>query len=130
MKEKNESLQATSTCAPAEEQRKVYVSADANLYEIENGWVIEADLPGVSREDLSIEVDQGVLTLQAGAHTGQAGRLFHQEFGPVTYLRRFRIGDRVDTDGISAKLVNGVLTLHLPLAEKAKPRMIEIKANG
>ncbi len=130
MKEKNESLSTTSTCAPVEEKKKFYVSADADLYEIENGWIIEADLPGASRGDLSIQVDQGVLTLQAEARTGRAGRPFHQEFGPATYLRRFRVGDRVDAEGISAQLVNGVLTLHLPLAEKARPRVIEIKANG
>lgn len=97
-----------------------------DLYETEDGWVLEADLPGVTREDLDIEVEQGMLTLNAEARTGRAGTVLHREFRPVVYRRRFQIGDQVDADRISARLENGVLTLGLPKAEAMKPRQIKV----
>lgn len=98
-----------------------------DLYEQDDGWVLEADLPGVTQADLSIEVERGVLTLQAEPRTRRAGTLLHREFDPVVYRRRFKIGDLVDAEKISARLVNGVLTLDLPKAERAKPRKIEVR---
>lgn len=129
MKENNESLCATATCTtPVEEKKRSFCSPNIDIHEAEGEWIIEADLPGVSKDDLDIEVENGVLTLQAEARTGRGAHHFHQEFVPVTYRRRLKISDQVDLDGISADMLNGVLTLHLPLVEQARPRKIKIKS--
>jgi HSP20 family protein len=101
-----------------------------DLYEAGDAWILEADLPGVTRDRLSIEVDQGVLTLRGEAHTGRPGTLLHHEFSPVVYERRLRVGGQVDVEHISADLGHGVLTLRLPKAEQAKPRKISVAVNG
>jgi HSP20 family molecular chaperone IbpA len=103
---------------------------DTDMRETRNGWVFEIDLPGVRREDLSLEVNDGVLTLRAEAKTGGEGRRIHAEFDPVIYERRIRVGDEVHVEGIRADLARGVLTLELPKAEAKKPRKIEVKIGG
>ena len=93
-----------------------------NLYETADGWTLEADLTGVTRDQLHIEVEQGVLTLHAEAHTGLPGTRVHAEFDPVIYDRKFQLGDTVDLEKISAALNDGVLRLTLPRVEASKPR--------
>jgi HSP20 family molecular chaperone IbpA len=103
---------------------------DTDMRETPNGWVFEIDLPGVRREDLSLEVNDGVLALRAEARTGGEGRRIHAEFDPVVYERHIRVGDEVDVAGIRADLARGVLTVELPRAEAKKPRKIEVKIGG
>jgi len=134
MKENNEALCTGATCtSPIEENRRSYCSPNIDIHEAEGEWIVEADLPGVSKNDLDIEVENGVLTLLAkamrsGKRAGNGAHHVHQEFGPVTYRRRLKLSDQVNLDGISAEMLNGVLTLHLPLVEKARPKKIEIKS--
>jgi len=125
-KEKNLTTKEETTAVVENRKPVSVLIPSTDLYETEDGWVLEADLPGVTQDDLDIEFERGVLTLQAEARTGRAGTLRHREFSPAVYRRRFRIGDRVDADRISAKLEHGVLTLDLPKAEAVKPRKIEV----
>ncbi len=126
-----------SCCATAPQQTETVVkkteacyTPSTDLYEVEGGWVLKADLPGVNRSDLDLQIDKGVLTLEATARTGQPGRCFHQEFNPATFYRRFDIGDLVNVENIDARLENGVLTLLLPMAEAVKPRKIKVNLNA
>jgi len=125
-KETNRTPEAETTAMVEAAKPENLFLPSTDLYQTEDGWVLEADLPGVTRDDLDIEVEQGVLTLNAEARTGRAGTVLHREFSPVVYRRRFQIGDQVDADRISARLENGVLTLGLPKAEAMKPRKIEV----
>lgn len=120
----------TTATATATAKPETAFRPDADMRETADGWVFEIDLPGVRREHLRIEVNDGVLELSAEAHTGAAGRRVHAEFDPVIYQRRIRVGDEVDLERIGADLERGVLTLRLPKAEAKKPRKIEVKIGG
>ncbi len=83
-------------------------------------------MPGVAKDALSIGIDQGLLTIEAKAKSNLTGEQVLREFLPGNYYRQFQVPDEIDAEKISADMNNGVLTLHLPKAEAAKPRRIEI----
>jgi len=101
---------------------------DVDIIEDANAITVRADLPGVSKEKLDIDVDEGILTLTGTVEPPQAHlRPVYQEYEVGGFSRRFTLGEKLDQDKISAKVDNGVLTLVLPKAAAAKPRKIEIK---
>ena len=103
-----------------------YIAPPVDIYETPEGLTVLADLPGVSKDGLNIEVKDDVLTLQARAQHSLPGDPVYREFTLVNFFRQFQLSDRVDTGNIKAELKNGVLTLHLPKAEEAKPKQIKI----
>jgi len=130
IQKKNTQMTQVETTEVREATRPESVVVPAtDLYEVEDGWVLEADLPGVTRDRLTVEIDQGVLTLRGEAHTGRSGALLHHEFSPVIYERRLRVGNRVQVDAIAADLGHGVLTLRLPKAAEAKLKKITVAVN-
>jgi HSP20 family protein len=107
----------------------VYTPA-VDIYETEDKLVVLADLPGVAKEDLSIKLDDEVLTIEGAAHASAApGQHLLTEYVSGTFYRQFTVGEAIDREKIDAKLKNGVLELVLPKAEKAKPKRIEVKTN-
>ena len=93
---------------------------DVDIYETEQELVLLADLPGVAEQNLQLEVNRGVLTLEAEmAAVEGAAR--------TAYYRQFKVTERIDADAGSAELKDGVLTLRLPKAEAAKPKKIAVK---
>ncbi len=87
------------------------------------------DLPGVSRESVSVECENGLLSIQGrvdGARASQSGWL-RQEYGIGNFHRRFAIDSDIDVNGIDASLTNGVLTVTLPKATHARRRQIAVK---
>jgi HSP20 family molecular chaperone IbpA len=103
-----------------------YVTPPVDIYETKEGLVVLADLPGVSREALDIRVDNNVLTMRGHARHTVTGDSTYREYELVNFFRQFELNEKVDQQRISADLKCGVLTLHLPKAEEAKPRQIEI----
>jgi HSP20 family protein len=100
---------------------------DVDIIETEDAITLLADLPGVKREDVDIDVREGVLTLTATvAPLAERLNLLYREYDLGGFSRRFTLGERIDQEKINAKLDNGVLTLVLPKAEEAKPRKIKI----
>jgi HSP20 family protein len=91
-----------------------------DIYETANELVLTADLPGVAKDGLQLEVSRGVLTLEGEiqAADNQAQR---------SYYRQFTLSERIDADAGDAALKDGVLTLRLPKNEAAKPKKIEVK---
>ena len=90
-------------------------------------FVIELDLPGVSRESLDIDVERNVLTVRAErvARNGDWESLAAERPRGV-FSRQLVLGDNLDLDRIEAAYDEGVLRLVVPVAEKAKPRKIEV----
>ena len=100
-----------------------------NLYELENEFVIEAELPGVSKDDLSVEVENGRLTFSAHRKLDESTKenaIHVERNADIRYSRSFNLGEQVDADAIKAQLENGVLRLSLPKQEKALPRRISV----
>lgn len=101
-----------------------------DILEREDGYHVFMDIPGVRREELVLDLQDNELAVSAKtAEIGsQEERYADVEFGPVEYSRVISVSDLVDKEGIKANLTNGVLSLHLPKAEKALPKKIEIQA--
>ena len=97
-----------------------------DIFETDQGLTLVADLPGVIKEDLSIDIDQELLTIEANAKSQLKGDPVLREFLHGTFYRQFQLPDEIDSGKISAELKRGVLTLNLPKSEAAKPRRIEI----
>jgi HSP20 family protein len=108
--------------------RGVTVTPPVDILETEDELLLFADLPGVTQEDVDIRFENGELTLHARRAPAAGNReawLLENETGD--YFRAFRISEQVDASRIWAELKNGVLTLHLPKLEAAKPRKITVK---
>ena len=90
---------------------------------------VEALLPGVSEEDLRVDVDRGVLTITARRHAWEhreGDQWYLREFNPGQFSRSLALPFPVEADRATASFSNGVLTLTLPKAEAAKPKSIRI----
>jgi len=104
-----------------------YMRPPVDIYEAPNGLVLIADLPGVTKDNLEVKVDDGLLTIQAKAADMVPGEPVYREYELAGFFRQFEVVDDIDVEKIKAELKNGVLMLNLPLSEKAKPKRIEVK---
>jgi HSP20 family protein len=104
-----------------------YIPPPVDIYEAPGELVLLADLPGVSKENLELHVDDGTLTIQAKAEDNVPGEPIYREFELSGFFRQFELSDEIDTEKIKAEMKHGVLTLHLPMAEKSKPKQVEVK---
>lgn len=99
-----------------------------DIYENEDEILLHADMPGVTREEISINIDNGKLHLSGVRGIKAEGAANWVEFGNVEYVRSFSVPQTIDIEKVNAELKDGVLRLHLPKSEAAKPRQIEIRA--
>lgn len=100
-----------------------------NVHGTRDQLTIEALLPGVSEEDVHVDLDRGVLTIAAKRHgpeVGQGEQWHLREFNPGQFSRSLSLPFPVEMGRVNATFSNGVLTLTLPKAEAAKPRRIPI----
>ncbi|MFF2246048.1 Hsp20/alpha crystallin family protein [Arthrobacter sp. NPDC058130] len=91
-------------------------------------FVVAFDLPGVAADSVDIDVERNVLTVRAERKDpkGEDTELIAAERPRGVFSRQLILGDALDTDAVKASYDAGVLTLRIPVAEKAKPRRIEI----
>jgi len=108
----------------------VYYSPAVDIYETDTAITVQTDLPGVSKENLEIKVEDRQLTI-IGLVAEPEQRLspVYREYGIGGYTRTFKLGDTIDQSQINASLKDGVLSLVLPKADRLKPRRIEISAS-
>ncbi len=107
-----------------------YYVPDVDIAEAANALYLWADMPGVASDEVSVHLDENTLALEGRVASDEyAGmRPVYTEYNVGDYVRRFTLPDanRYDRDGITARLVNGVLEVRLPKAEKAMPRKIPV----
>ena len=101
----------------------------SDIVEQEDGFHILMDMPGVPRENLSIDLQEGEVNIEGVSDYAppSGARAHHAEFGAGRFTRSFALSDAVDRGRIRAVLKDGVLNLFLPKAEAVKPRKITIE---
>jgi HSP20 family protein len=95
-------------------------------------FVVAFDLPGVSAESIDIDVERNVLTVRAERRPIDLGddvQLQVAERPTGAFSRQLFLGDTLDTESVRAAYDNGVLTLRIPVAERAKPRKVQVVAS-
>ncbi len=116
--------------SPRKEERAPtldYVAPEVNIYETPEGYVLEAEMPGVNKDGLEITLEGTEITIVG--RRGQdpvAGEPLLRERQPADFRRVFELDPAIDTGRISAKMHQGVLTLTLPKSERVKPRKITV----
>ncbi len=99
-----------------------------DIYENDNEIMLYADMPGVIKENISVNIDNGTLSLSGVRKIEKAGVTTWEEFSDVEYVRNFSVPQTIDVEKVEAEIKDGVLKLHLPKSAAAKPRQIEINA--
>jgi HSP20 family protein len=107
--------------------RPQYVVPAANVRDDKDGYVLEAEMPGVNKEGLSVTFEKGELVIQGCRRAAETrGTRVYRESRGADYRRVFELDPSIDASKITAKIDQGVLTLHLPKAEAVKPRQIPV----
>jgi HSP20 family protein len=101
-----------------------------DIVEAPDGVTLMLEMPGVGSEDAEIELERGVLTIRGRAKLTSSENFqpVYAEYGEGDYERSFTLSDDLDGSKISAEIRGGVLNVHLPRSEAAKPKKIAIKA--
>lgn len=102
---------------------------DVDILEDADAYVIMADMPGVNEGDVELQLNKGVLTLDAPVPAEEeASAPRYAEYRSGSYHREFRISEVIDAGAVTAKMQNGVLVLRLPKTAESRPRRIEVQA--
>jgi len=123
--------QETAEVSPPEHTHSgPYYRPNVDIYELADQLVVQADVPGAQNNQIDIQFEDGALTIHARvlARQESQGPYLRQEYGVGDFYRTFRVSEQIDASRISAEYAGGVLTLHLPKVEAAKPRKIKVAA--
>ena len=104
------------------------VIPSVDIYENNDELLLYADMPGVTKEDMTINLENGKLSIAGIRRVTSEGTPQFIEFGAVEFRRTFSVPQGIDTTKVNAELKEGVLRLHLPKTDAVKPKHIEIKA--
>lgn len=127
-------IQTRATSAPESTDAKASrygsgaLTPPVDVIEDAGGITLYADLPGVARENLSLQVEAATLTIEAESNltVPEGLKTSHTEVGLGRFRRVFTLSKELDTEKVSAELAQGVLKLRIPKAEHAKPRRINV----
>jgi HSP20 family protein len=107
--------------------RQEFVVPPVNILETKDGYVVEAEMPGVSKEGLEITLDGAELGIPGRRQIQPLpGQVLFSESPTADYRRAFELDPAIDTARISAKIEGGVLTLTLPKSASVQPRRIQV----
>jgi HSP20 family protein len=113
----------TATYAPPTE----YLTPEVNIFETKEGYVLEAEMPGVNKDGLEITVEGNELSIVGKrSNLGGPGEPLLRERAAYDFRRVFELDPAIDGSGITAKITQGILTLSLPKSERVKPRKIAV----
>jgi HSP20 family protein len=124
----NTASQENQTLSQKPTEQRAYVAPYVDIETTESGYVLYAEMPGVSRDGIEVTVEDGELVL-AGHRQPAAvnGQLIHRETRPLSFRRVYELDPSVDAGKITARIDQGILTVTLPKAESVKPRRIELE---
>jgi HSP20 family protein len=101
-----------------------------DITEDDKEWLVKADLPEVKKDDVKVTIENGVLTVtgERKLEKEEKNKKYHRiERSYGSFLRSFTLPDAADGSKVSADFKDGVLTVHLPKGEKARPKAVEVK---
>lgn len=107
-------------------------SAPVNIYENEQGYQLELNAPGRNKEDLKLNVENGILTVsyEKKAETeSNTQKTLRHEFSFSSFKRSFSLDEKINAEGVEAKYENGILKVYLPKKEEVKitPKNISVQ---
>ena len=111
-----------------QQERRGWIQPQVNIIESRDGYVLEAEMPGVSKDGLEVLLEGNELTL-VGRRTSEApqAHLIYRESLDRDYRRSFELDPAIDTGRIIARMDEGILYLELPKSERVKPRKITVE---
>lgn len=123
VQEKKELVQKEEQTVPAR-----YYVPYTDIFETDDALTIVMEMPGVSRQNIDIGIETGILTIDGHIDFSDYAEMqpVYTEYNIGHYSRKFSLSSKIDQEKISAETKDGVLTLVLPKAEAAKPRKIKI----
>ena len=120
----SENIPAQNACCDTTENTQDFrtVTPAADIYETKSGYQLLAEVPGAGQDDINLSIEDDTLRMEA--------RAGHYAQSKVKYLRDFRVGKGLNLDNVQATLRNGVLAIHLPKADAAQPKLIQVLSNN
>lgn len=118
----------TARDLPQRNERRGWLQPQVNIVENKDGFLLEAEMPGVNKEGLEVLLEGNELTI-IGRRADQfdSAQPVYRESLDRDYRRSFELDPTIDSARISARMENGVLFLQLPKAEQVKPRKIAVE---
>lgn len=122
-------MSENAVAKPAEPRREAAMLPAVDVVEDAGGITLYADLPGVPKDKLALQVEGDTLTIEGDIvlDLPEGMEASHAEVSLPRYRRQFTLSKELDRDKVSAEFRHGVLRLRIPKVEHAKPRRIEIK---
>jgi len=111
---------------PPVDTARDFITPEVNIVETKEGYVLEAEMPGVTKDGLDISLEDNVLTLVGRRAPGPVGTSLYRESQTADFRRVFEWDPSIEGEKINARIEQGILTLTLPKAEKVKPRKITV----
>jgi HSP20 family molecular chaperone IbpA len=128
MNENTTAVAKTGSTGQAPSVPQSAIAPAVDIVENDVGITLLADMPGVSRERLAVKVDGDNLTIEGSAEVSVPEKLelLHSEIRNPHFRRSFTLSRELDPSRIEASLKDGVLRMHIPKSEEARPRRIEV----
>jgi HSP20 family protein len=123
VQQKREVEKKEETTAPA----RLFLPA-ADIFETERRLTVVLEMPGVKKDNVDVNVDDGILKIDGKIDFSkyEGLRPVYTEYNIGHYTRSFRLSSAIDQTSISAEMTDGVLTVILPKSERAQPRKVEV----
>ena len=105
-------------------------STPCNIYQTDNSYIFDLYLPGFSREDFDINIDNNILTIKGKSDDSVKRNYIHQEYySSIKFERAFSLPKNINIDNIDADYTSGILSISVPQLEKQKPTAKKITVN-
>ena len=127
MSESKELASRTETLAEKNAEL-ITIAPVVDIYENEDEILLYAEMPGATKETITVHVDNGKLEISGTRNLQSTGAEYWREFGDIEFRRVFSVPQSIDVTNVNAEFKDGTLNLHMPKAEAAKPRKIEIQS--